>query len=127
MSYNKEQATGDDRHNVLTVVMRQFDLDLSSGIDWVAAYHRDVEVKFFDTLRRMPSWGEDIDGQVAEYAQGLALWPRANECWSFEGGRYFGSKGLEYKLSRLVPILPKSTNHAQRRRGSVVVPLVDAL
>ncbi|KAF4623300.1 hypothetical protein D9613_001442 [Agrocybe pediades] len=41
-SYNREQATGTDRHNILTVVMHQFKLDLDGAIDRVSQYHEKV-------------------------------------------------------------------------------------
>lgn len=126
-SYNKEQATGDDRHNIITVVMHQFDLDIAGAMEWTANLHKAIEAKFFDALTRVPSWGKDIDEQVVEYIYGLGNWPRGNDCWNFESGRYFGSKGPEYQKTRLVPLLPKRRQDAGLHRENVIIPLVDAL
>ncbi|KAF8970725.1 terpenoid synthase [Flammula alnicola] len=127
-SYNKEQATGDDRHNVITIAMHEFNVDLDGAMQWAANYHVEVETKFLDGLKRVPSWGPEIDQQLKQYIYGLANWPRCNDCWNFESGRYFGSKGREIQKTRLVPLLPKSVcRDNSLRRENVVVPLVDAL
>ena len=126
-SYNKEQATGDDRHNILTIAMHQFNCDFDAAMDWVANYHKEVETRFLDTLKRVPSWGPEVDRQLAVYIEHLANWPRCNDCWNFESGRYFGNKGLEYQKTRLVPMLPKRPQNPLLRRDQVEVPLVEKL
>ncbi|KAJ3860026.1 terpenoid synthase [Lentinula novae-zelandiae] len=107
-SYNKEQANGDDHHNILTVVMHQLDTDLNGAMVWATTYHDEIETKFLDGLKYVPSWGDDLDGQIQQYLTGLANWPRCNDCWNFESGRYFGKNGKEIQRTRKVPLLPKS-------------------
>ncbi|KAI0695236.1 isoprenoid synthase domain-containing protein [Cytidiella melzeri] len=126
-SYNKEQAVGDDRHNILTIVMHQFDLPLPEAMKWVVKYHEETEAKFLDGLKRVPSWGKEVDDQVAVYIEHLANWPRCNDCWNFESGRYFGSKGLEIQKSRHVPLLPKRKQATDLHKEDVIVPLVDEM
>lgn len=96
-------------------------------MNWVADYHTEVESRFLDGLKRLPSWGPEMDRQVQQYVYGLANWPRCNDCWNFESGRYFGSKGLEIQKSRVVPLYPKVSPAQILRRENVVVPLVDEL
>ncbi|KZT64788.1 terpenoid synthase [Daedalea quercina L-15889] len=125
-SYNKEQATGDDQHNILTIVMQQYGFTLDEALQWTANYHEDVEARFLDGMKKIPSFGPDVDPQLHEFIEAIALWPRTNDCWNFESGRYFGSKGLEIQKTRIVPILPKVVgNHRSLRRQDVVVPLVN--
>ena len=126
-SYNKEQATGDDRHNILTVAMNQFNTDFDGAMAWTVDFHKDVEMRFLDALKRVPSFGAKVDADLAVYIEHLANWPRCNDCWNFESGRYFGSKGLEYQKTRLVPMLPKRPQNPLLRRELVEVPLVDKL
>ena len=38
-SYNVEQAKGDDRHNIVTIIMRQFNTDIHGAMQWIADYH----------------------------------------------------------------------------------------
>ena len=87
--------------------MNQMKTDLEGAIKWLTDYHSDVEQKFLDGIKKLPSWGLDIDSQVQIYLNRIANWPRGNYCWSFEGKRYFGDRGLEYQGTRVVPLLPK--------------------
>ena len=82
-------------------------LDLEGAMKWAAVYHSGSRRKFLEGLNKVPSWGEEIDIQVQQYLNGIACGPQGNYCWSFESGRYFGDKGLEYQRTRLVPLLPK--------------------
>ena len=94
-------------HNILFVAMDQHNTDFDGAMAWVVDFHKKIETRFHDTLTRMPSFGPQVDAQLQEYIDLLSNWPRGNYCWNFEGGRYFGSKGLEYQRTRLVPKLPK--------------------
>ena len=126
MSYNKEQATGDDQHNVLTIVMIQLGYTLHEALIWVADYHKVLEERFFATIEQLPTFGPNVDPQVQRFIHAMAMWVRANDCWSFESGRYFGSKGLEIQRTRVVPILPKAVDKQRGlRREDVVVLLID--
>ncbi|KAM7192315.1 terpene cyclase [Naviculisporaceae sp. PSN 640] len=109
-SYNKEQATGEADHNLITVVMHQFGLTLHEAYEWVGSYHDDVLEEFIDlyeTLPWFPNESEATNQELREYVNGLGDWVRANERWSFEGGRYFGDKGMEVLKSRIVALLPQ--------------------
>lgn len=87
VSYNREQATGDENHNLITVVMLERSLDLSSAMSWAACYHSEVQKKFIDALARVPSWGPSIDVLVKEYLHGTANWIQGYNCWSYESQR----------------------------------------
>lgn len=107
MSFNLEQARGDDAHNIITIVKRELNTDVAHAMDWVAARHTQLECEFFSALKRIPTWGEPVDSWVKEYCAGLGNWVRANDQWSFESERYFGKKGMEIMASRSVSLLPK--------------------
>ncbi|KAJ7240251.1 isoprenoid synthase domain-containing protein [Mycena rebaudengoi] len=124
-SYNKEQAAGDDRYNILTIVMHQFNIDLQAAMVVVCDLHHEIEAKFLAALKTVPSFGPEIDEQLQEYIQHLAGWPRSNDCWNFEGGRYFGNKGLEIQKTRCVPLMPKIHIDRSLRRENVVLPLAE--
>ncbi|EJD04763.1 terpenoid synthase [Fomitiporia mediterranea MF3/22] len=129
-SYNKEQAVGDDLSNIITIVMHEFSTDLEGAINKVVQLHAQTVKEFLDGLKKVPSWGPEIDCQVQQYLYGLANWVRANDCWTFECGRYFGNKGLEIQNKRVVQLLPKVAPPRQDtslRRENVAVPLVEAL
>jgi Delta6-protoilludene synthase len=111
-SYNIEQAAGHGGHNILTVVMNEKGVDLHGALDWLAKYNDDVLSKFQAQRHMLPSWGPDMDHVVKEYVERLGYWIRGHDCWSFESGRYFGSKGPEIKEHRLVTLLPRVTRSA---------------
>ena len=94
-------------------------------MEWIVNFHEEVEAKFLDGLKRLPSFGPEVDKQLHEYIEGLANWPRCNDCWNFESGRYFGTKGREIQKSRYVPLLPKTLPDPTLKKEQVIVPLVD--
>ncbi|KAJ7186375.1 isoprenoid synthase domain-containing protein [Mycena filopes] len=125
LSYNKEQAVGDDHHNILTIIMREFNMDLQAAIGWTCHYHAQVQARFVDGLQHMPSFSIDMDKQLREYLSVLGNWPRASACWTFECGRYFGDKAGEVEKSRQVVLLPKRTIDGTLRKENVVVQSVE--
>ncbi|KAJ7737458.1 terpenoid synthase [Mycena maculata] len=106
-SYNVEQARGDDGHNIITVVMVQFKLDLDAVLDWISQFHDSLVAQFLMHARDIPSWGPVLDPQVGLYIDGLGNWVRANDCWSFESERYFGKAGLKIQKHRCLTLLDK--------------------
>ncbi|KAG1809646.1 isoprenoid synthase domain-containing protein [Suillus subaureus] len=112
VSYNKEQAAGNENHNLISTAMLELGLDRGGAISWAAHYHAGLEKRFIDGLAKVPSWGPSVDVLVKEYLDGIANWPRANTCWSYEGQRYFGTRGLEIQQTRLDPLLPKAERKA---------------
>ncbi|KAJ6477498.1 terpenoid synthase [Mycena vulgaris] len=107
-SYRVEFASGDVAHNILTVVMHEFDIDLPSAVLRVENYHRDLVENFLAVFKELPRWGEtEIDRQVASYVHGLGNWVRANDAWSFESQRYFGVDGLNVQDHRTVGLWRK--------------------
>lgn len=127
MSYKREQGFGNDSHNVLTVAIQTLDIDLQDAVLWAAKFQADLEARFLEKQKRIPSWGSDIDRQVQKYIDGLGRWIRGNMCWNFESERYFGSKGLEVQKTRRVDLLPKydpSKQDRVLRQENVVVHAV---
>jgi hypothetical protein len=92
---------------MVTIVMHQFDTDVQGAMDYIGDLHDRLAGAFLLTKDRLPSWGEPIDSQVARYVHGLGNWVRANDQWSFESQRYFGTKGLDIMKHREVKMLPK--------------------
>ncbi|KAI5995364.1 terpenoid synthase [Pisolithus marmoratus] len=109
-SYNREQGTGDENHNLITAIMFELGLDRS-----------EIEARFINGLFALPSWGATLDIQIKEYLNGIANWVRANYCWSYESQRYFGSRGMEIEKTRLVPLLSKASRDPKLREQDIVV------
>ncbi|KAH7928453.1 terpenoid synthase [Leucogyrophana mollusca] len=120
-SYNREQATGDENHNLITAIRRELDLDVTNAMRWAANYHAEFRDKFIDGLKRVPSWGPTLDRDMQYYLNGIAHWVRGNTCWNFEGRRYFGDRGLEFQKTRMVPLLKKIKINPELHREEIVV------
>ncbi|OJA10867.1 hypothetical protein AZE42_12242 [Rhizopogon vesiculosus] len=106
-SYNVERSRGDVMHNMIAVLMDEQGLDLQSAVDYIGQLCKDTIQRFEDNRAILPSWGEEIDRQVAIYIDGLQNWIIANLHWSFETTRYFGKDGHVVKRNRIVKLLPK--------------------
>ena len=129
LSYNKEQATGDDLHNIITVVARERNLNVTGAMNWVQKYHQEAMAKFQEGLKHVPTWGPEVDSQVKQYLEWLSEWPRGHNCWCFESTRYFGNKGAEIQKTRRVPLLPKAAARKDKYKkgGDIVVPDVETI
>ncbi len=112
-SYNVEQARRDS-HNMIAVFMHRQDLGLQEAVDAVGVLCKASIDRFEQDRRLLPSWGSEIDRDVATYVQGLQNWIVGSLHWSFESTRYFGKDGMSVKKHRLVKLLPK---HDDRRKS----------
>jgi hypothetical protein len=120
VSYNLEQARGDDTHNMVTVIMHELDTDVNGAMLWVADHHIQLEKKYFEAMAAIPKWGEHIDSQVREYCDGLGNWVRANYDWGFESERYFGTNSLEVQQRRWISLMPKDRLKSCEEIGPVL-------
>ncbi|KAF8888381.1 terpenoid synthase [Gymnopilus junonius] len=80
LSYNKEQASEEIPHNLITVVMYYEQCNLYQAI--------------------IPTWDPSVADMANDYLEGIANWVRSNNAWHFESGRYFGDKSKEIEKSR---------------------------
>ncbi len=108
-SYKKEQAAGDDPHNVLIVAMHEYKFDIDDALEWVAKKHRERlehAIAIWPQVLAL-SFSPKIDLDLGFYVDHLMNWPRANDSWNFESGRYFGTDGLRVQEERTVRFSPK--------------------
>lgn len=113
-----EQSRGLATHNVVTIVMHEFDLDHAGAMDWLEAHNKEDVKLFLANYARLPSWGKDIDVRLKKYIDGLGYWVRGNDCWSFEGQRYFGAQGPEIQKSRWAGLQPPKEGFVKRNTRS---------
>lgn len=108
VSYSKEHAAGDDTHNLVTIAMREYDLDLDGAIDWVAEQFTACAEHALEiwpkALAESASYPNVVRDEFALYIDHVMNWPRANDCWSYECGRYFGQSGLRVQENRTVEL-----------------------
>ncbi|KAJ7474115.1 terpenoid synthase [Mycena latifolia] len=108
-SWNVEQARGDDGHNLVRIVMHQYNMNPQQAMNWISDLHDEIVDEFLALWESIPTFGGTLDREVRTYADGLGNWVRANDAWSFESQRYFGTQGLEIQSTRTVQMLPKRT------------------
>ncbi|KAI0706366.1 terpenoid synthase [Earliella scabrosa] len=106
-SYNVEQARGDDRHNLTTIIMHQFNVDVQEAFDKIGKWRQELTDQFLEAYGKLPSWGPEIDEEVRRYVDGMGNWVRGNIAWSFESERYFGLDGPEIEKTRRVVLRPQ--------------------
>ncbi|MBH8575968.1 terpene synthase [Nostocaceae cyanobacterium CENA369] len=93
-SVAKEMAVG-DFHNFIFVLHYQQQISLEEAIKCVADMH-DREVKaMIDLEASIPSFGEELDVEIAKYISGLHTWIRGHLDWYSHSGRYQNVTRLE--------------------------------
>jgi hypothetical protein len=95
-----------ETHNLIAVLMHEQGLDLQRAIGYAGQMCKSAIQRFEDNRAILPSWGEEVDRQVAIYVQGLQDWIVANLHWSFESTRYFGNDGQAVKRDGIIKLLP---------------------
>ncbi|KAH6653461.1 isoprenoid synthase domain-containing protein [Truncatella angustata] len=120
LSYNKEQASGDYGHNLISIIMKECRFSLQEAIDWAARIHAKLVQQFNQAVLVVRRWGGPVDLDIQIYVDGIAQWVGANVQWSFESERYFGKHGLEIKESRILELLPSKVE-ARVETGPFVV------
>ncbi|KAF8174884.1 terpenoid synthase [Pholiota molesta] len=122
-SYVREISCGLANHNIITVIMHERNLDLQGALDWLDRYANGIVSCFLSDLRRVPSWGPEVDARVRVYIDGLGQWVRGNDDWSCEGKRYHGNDGMKIKETRLISILPRTGNYLVTEKDSERISL----
>jgi len=110
-SYVREMSCGLADHNFISVIMKEYDIDLQSAFDWLGEYTDGVISRFFHELSHLPTWSPIVDDRLREYINGLGHWVRGNDDWSCESKRYHGSDGLKVRQLRVVWICPRIANY----------------
>jgi hypothetical protein len=93
--------------------MKQLGLDAQGALNWIAGYHAGLESRFNLAYASLPRFGGPLDLEFQSYVDGLGNWVRANDAWSYESARYFGTRGPEIMVTRTVNLLPRKTHEDQ--------------
>jgi len=86
-SYNKEQACGDDSHNLVTVVMNELGLEVQDAFDWIGRCNDGMIEEFLALYEDLPVFedeSETANRELRVYVDGIGNWVRGNDQWSFE-------------------------------------------
>ncbi|KAK7962801.1 terpenoid synthase [Apiospora aurea] len=121
LSYNKEQAAGDDEHNIITIIMQQFGLGVQDAFDYAGELNRRKMKRFYALYRRLPRWMGPVGLDVQKLVDGMAQCVSGVMHWSYESERYFGKRGMDIKESRTLSLLPKVYGDGDGPTGSVQI------
>ena len=89
-------------NNVITVLMKEKQIDLQTASDEVGEHFGRLMKRFTADKASLPSWGPSVDSLVAGYVKALGHWVSGNLRWSFETQRYFGVNHRRIKKTRLI-------------------------
>ncbi|KAI1428000.1 isoprenoid synthase domain-containing protein [Xylaria sp. FL1777] len=107
LSYNKEQAVGDDEHNIVTVIMKEFGLSVQDAFDEAGKLSNTKMDRFHHLYYNLPRWIGPVDLDVHKLVDNIAQCVSGVMHWSYESQRYFGKRGLMVKQTRVMQLLPK--------------------
>ncbi|THU98276.1 terpenoid synthase [Dendrothele bispora CBS 962.96] len=117
-SYNKEQAVGDDLHNIVSVIMIEKNFTVQQAMDHVERIYVGVREDFLRNYENLPAYDDpSLNNLVREYCWGMGQWVTTNIKWSFKSERYFGKEGVSVMQHRRVPLRPDIINNAMNWLG----------
>ncbi|KIK65943.1 hypothetical protein GYMLUDRAFT_239618 [Collybiopsis luxurians FD-317 M1] len=105
-SFNKEQADG-DYQNLVYCVMVERGVELQMAIDIVTDMVQERVREYTYLKAQLPSFGPDIDKEVARYLKALEHFVQGTVVWYYSP-RYFGDLDLSVKEKLVVPVLPRA-------------------
>jgi len=96
---------------MVAVFMTHDGLDLQEAVDRVGDMCREAVDTFCEIKKNIPSWGPEIDKDVAAYVRGLEDWISGSTHWSFACERYFPLEKIAHiRETRMVEVLPRRVN-----------------
>ena len=108
-SYRFELSSGLAGHNILSVIMEEYHLDLQQALYWLSGYASKTIFNFLATKRDLPSWGEKVDQAVAEYIDRVVRCVRGNDAWHYDTKRYYGDDGSKVEECRKMTLMPPAS------------------
>ncbi|MEH1768765.1 MAG: terpene synthase [Nostoc sp.] len=93
-SVQREMSSG-DVHNLALLIYYQQNVSLEQAILTVREMHDQEVHRLKDFEFSLPSFGEQLDAELAKYISGLHSWISANLNWYFHSGRYQTIDSLE--------------------------------
>ena len=105
-SYRFELSRGLAGHNIITVIMEEYHLDLQQALYWLSGYASKTIFNFLASRHALPSWGEKVDQAVTVYIDRVVRSVRGSDAWHYETKRYYGDDGLKVQECRNMTLLP---------------------
>ncbi|KAH7219711.1 isoprenoid synthase domain-containing protein [Fusarium oxysporum] len=117
LSYRKEE--NDDCPFSMVAACRMTGQSPQEAFDTVGNLLEERYQYWQKAIEQLPSWGPEIDANVARYIQGIQNVVQANITWSFRSGRYFGKQAPEIRRTRMIDVMvnPPYLQARQLRSG----------
>ncbi|PPQ85717.1 hypothetical protein CVT25_002468 [Psilocybe cyanescens] len=115
-SYGLEYSRGLDGHNVITAIMKEYEVDLQAALYWLSGYATKTISKFLTDRRKLPSWGPEIDVAVHEFFERVGRCVRGYDAWSYETNRYYGKNGLKIQETKRITLQPRDGAYITKER-----------
>ena len=127
ISYNLEQRSGSEGHNLVTLTMHEQGINIQDAINLLCEQHKDLQKRFLEAYRAFEilEWDTTINAQLRGALRDLAHFPRGIHCWHFECGRYFGNSGMKVGVPCKVELLPRAPVNKDLRQENVTLFIVD--
>jgi 5-epi-alpha-selinene synthase len=93
-SFPKELASN-DVHNLVLVLHYQHQLSLEQALEYAVGMHNQELQALLNLEASLPSFGEEIDAELAKYISGIHDWIRGNFDWSKKTARYNSVENLD--------------------------------
>ncbi|KAK7598430.1 hypothetical protein V3481_000061 [Fusarium oxysporum f. sp. vasinfectum] len=117
LSYRKEE--NDDCPFSMVAACRMTGQSPQEAFDTVGNLLEERYQYWQKAIEQLPSWGPEIDANVARYIKGIQNVVQANITWSFRSGRYFGKQAPEIRRTRMIDVMvnPPFLQARQLRSG----------
>ncbi|KAG4266805.1 hypothetical protein FPRO04_13100 [Fusarium proliferatum] len=109
LSYRKEE--NDDCPFSMVAACRMTGQSPQEAFDTVGNLLEERYQDWRSAIEQLPSWGREIDMNVARYIQGIQNVVQANITWSFRSGRYFGKQAPEIRRTRMIDVMHNNKDH----------------
>jgi len=109
ISFNKEQADN-DYQNLVVCIMLQHNIDVQGAVDIATKMIAQRVADYVDLKRRLPSFGPDIDGELARYLKALEHFTQGTVAWYYASPRYFRGAPPSDRHNLIIPLYPPSTD-----------------
>ncbi|BAY18135.1 terpene synthase metal-binding domain-containing protein [Anabaenopsis circularis NIES-21] len=93
-SFPKELASN-DVHNLVLVLHYQQQLSLEQSVDYAVNMHNRELQALLELEKSLPSFGEELDTEIAKYLSGIHDWIRGNFDWCTKTARYNSVENLD--------------------------------
>ncbi|CAE7234165.1 unnamed protein product [Rhizoctonia solani] len=103
-SFPIEFARG-DAHNFVCIAMEHKSLSVEGAIEYVNDITRKRLDEYVDAKAKLPSFGPEVDEQVAQYILGIEYCVQGFIDWTFVTPRYFGDDASKVKETGIVDLM----------------------